>query len=536
MTIIYKYALPSVLCLALWLLSTSAQAEDSDGVEVLGEGNGSEHLGIPARVQRDTVLTVRDGDTLLRIADRLLEKTDYYTRFQFVDAMRRANALEDDVLRPGQNLLVSLSDGIVDSPQQIPTMENVRGIYVNATVAGSARILKLTSELKKVGGNTVVFDIKDRPGDLSYASKIPLARRIEADASAPIDRPQRLVDRLHAEGIYVVARLTCFYDERLAQKCPDLAPKSLETGTPWLQRGKLRWVDPGLPAVQEYLLAIVDEVAGLGVDEIQLDYVRFPTEGNVEDAVFSSAGSASKDRVITDFLRQVHDRLEGSEIRLSADVFGIVAWGREADKLATGQSVRDMLEYVDVVSPMLYPSHFYGSFEGMEIPSAYPYYFLYQGCLSLRRQAEHHGVVVRPWIQAFPYRVADFDSDYIVEQIRGADDGGARGWLLWNSSMHYGLGLEAIDTVVNGPMETPSGTATSGRWKRTPDPQPEQGVGSVQEQEGAAKNDRLPDAIPEGQDHDPEAEAPASQAERAPASEDSVPHTDSVSLPAVSEN
>ena len=421
----------------------------------------------------DSVHTVQEGDTLLGLADRLLDRTDHYTPIRFVEAIRLDNGLEGDFLRLGQTLRLTLSSGPASPVRVLPPPDEVRGIYVNASVAGSERVVELARQLREVGGNAVVFDIKDRPGMLSYRSAVPLADSIRASAGAPIARPRRLVEMLHREGIYVVARLTCFYDQRLAQRRPDLVPTSRASGEPWRQRGQLCWVDPSLPEVQDYLLAIVDEVAALGVDEIQLDYVRFPTEGNVADAVFSFPDSVSRDQVITRFVKRVHERLPGGytwagprrarSVRLSADVFGIVAWGREADLKATGQRVADMLRHLDVVSPMLYPSHFYGHFEGMDVPAAYPYYFLYQGCRSLLPFARRNGVAIRPWVQAFPYRVESFDRDYIAEQIRGAEDGGAQGWLLWNSAMQYELGLGAIDDVVNGGVE-----AGSGRWLRHP--------------------------------------------------------------------
>lgn len=425
----------------------------------------------------DSVHTVRDGDTLLGIANRLLDRTNHYTPIRFVEAIRLANDLNGDVLRPGQTLRLTLSSGAVTPAPELPAPDEIRGIYVKATVAGSERVFELVRQLREVGGNAVVFDIKERTGLLSYRSAVPLADSVGASASAPIQRPHRLVEMLHREGIYVVARLTCFYDQHLAQRRPDLAPTSRASGEPWRQRGQLCWVDPSLPEVQDYLLAIVDEVAALGVDEIQLDYVRFPTEGNVADAVFSFPDSVGRDQVITWFVERVHDRLPGGytwagprrgrSVRLSADVFGIVAWGHEADRRATGQSVADMLRHLDVVSPMLYPSHFYGHFEGMDVPAAYPYYLLYKGCRSLLPFARRNGVAVRPWVQAFPYRVESFDREYIAEQIRGAEAGGAQGWLLWNSAMQYELGLGAIDDVVNGGLE-----AGSGRWLRRPVPRP----------------------------------------------------------------
>ena len=137
-------------------------------------------------------------------------------------------------------------------------------------------------------------------------------------------------------------------------------------------------------------------------------------------------------------------------VLLSADIFGVAAWGREADRRTIGQHLPDLLPHLDVVSPMLYPSHFEDGFERIDRPVDYPYYFLLQGCQRLQKMAEANDVKVRPWIQAFDYRVTRFDSVYLTEQMHGAEDGGARGWLLWNPASVYEVGFAAIKNFTDG--------------------------------------------------------------------------------------
>jgi hypothetical protein len=306
--------------------------------------------------------------------------------------------------------------------------------------------------LLAAGGNTIVLDIKDRPGDLSYASNLPLAIAIGASANAPIADPAALVQLLHRRGIFAVARISCFYDERLAAARPDLVPHAGGAEELWRERGRLAWLDPSLPEVQQYILDLAQEVAAFGVDEIQLDYVRFPTAGRVEEAVFAfDEQSISKAEIITTFVRRVRESLEGTRVRLSADIFGVIAWERQADLARTGQDLVALLPYLDVVSPMLYPSHFYPGFDDVVNPAAHPYYFVNRGCERLRQLAAAYGVEVRPWLQAFPYRVPSMDHTYITEQIAAAEDGGARGWLLWHPSADYGLALGAIGRYQHGP-------------------------------------------------------------------------------------
>lgn len=338
---------------------------------------------------------------------------------------------------------------------QLAAQESVfpaaQGIYINAHTAGSVRANALVDGLVAAGGNAIVFDVKDRLGRLSYRSSVELAQQINASARAPIRKPQQLIASWRQRGLYTVARLTCFHDALLAQQRPDWVPLSRKGNGLWSEKGTVNWVDPALPEVQQYLIDLALEVAALGVDEIQLDYVRFPTEGDLDDAVFSfDPAELPKDAVITGFVSRMRAALEPTGTRLSADIFGVTAWGRQADIKTIGQNLPDLLAHLDVVSPMLYPSHFESGFDSIPSPVDYPYYFLYQGCNRLRALAAEHGVEVRPWVQAFDYRVKNFDASYISEQLHGAEEGGARGWLLWNAASRYDTGLKAIAQFLDG--------------------------------------------------------------------------------------
>ncbi len=337
------------------------------------------------------------------------------------------------------------------------------GVYMTASTAGSSKGLSLADQVIQAGGNAIIFDVKDQPGDLSYMSKVALARTIATGSLAAIDRPAVLVDKLHQRGLHVVARLACFYDVRLATHRPDLVPRSKEGGL-WSERGVPNWVDPSLPEVQQYLLDLAAEAAELGVDEIQLDYVRFPTGGNPSDALFSfDPTQVAKHEIITEFVRRVRLVVAKRDVLLSADIFGVAAWGREADVLSTGQLPEDLLPHLDVVSPMLYPSHFSSGFHRIEDPTAYPYFFVYEGCRRLKLMAEENGVAVRPWIQAFPHGVTQFSRLFVTEQMLGAQEGGAAGWMLWIQSNRYDVGLDAMERFANG-------TAGSGVRRMPPAP------------------------------------------------------------------
>lgn len=420
------------LALALVLANGSARAQIQDSA-----------------ASADTTVVVRHGQSLLGIAAQFLESSQYFTTAELVAAMRHENDLQTDRLLPGQSLQIPLRpQSVLEDIPRIVDPRPAHGIYATATTAGSPRMMVLADSLVAAGGNTMVFEVKDRAGDLSYVSSAPLAQRTQVDSLAPVRRPTALVSQLHRRGLHVVARLTCFYDERMATARPDLAPR-MPDGTAW----DSGWLDPSKVETQDYLLDVVDELVSFGVDEVQLDYVRFPTENSADSVLFDFADSLSRHVIVTDFVRRVRDRLAGTGVLLAADVFGVAAWGHRADRDRLGQHLPDLLPLLDVVCPMLYPSHFYGNFLGMTNPVEYPYFLVSEGVRRLLPLAQSHGVAIRPWVQSFPYRIANFDEAYVAEQMQGAAEAGADGCMLWNPASRYKVGIAAMRQFIDGMVE-----------------------------------------------------------------------------------
>ena len=399
----------------------------------------------------DSLAIVRRGETLTSVASRVALASSHDNVRDVIAWIRQHNELDGGRLIPGQTLRVPFSRAQI---QPVDPLRDARGIYLNATVAGGRKALKLADELLRAGGNTIVLDIKDRAGTLSYMSAVPLAVSSQAGSMAAIRNPELLVELLHQRGIHVVARLTCFYDRHLARTHPELLPRSREGGL-WPKERRRGWLDPSLPIVWDYLIGLAQEVAAMGVDEIQLDYVRFPTDRDVEDAVFAydPAEQATYD-VITGFVAAMRQSLP--TVLLSADIFGVVVWGRDEDERRTGQRLPDLLPLLDVVSPMVYPSHFNADFHSVDNPPDYPYFMVRQACQRLLPQAASHGVAVRPWVQAFSYRIPQFDNTFVEEQLRGVEDSGVQGWMLWNPASRYAVGFEAIRRVVSGNAPDPT--------------------------------------------------------------------------------
>ena len=393
--------------------------------------------------------TVRSGESLYKIAGKYLPLSDFYTLSPLVKEIKRLNGVNQIDLKANKKLRIPV---VRTKPVKAKTITkdksfNAKGIYITGNTAGTERILTLAKKLKSFGGNTIIFDAKDVDGIVTYKSSVPLAKKIGATRKSQIRDISKMIYLLHREDIHVVARIALFCDVILAKKRPDLAVQSKSSEDVWKQKGNIRWVDPSLEMVQKYNLDLVTELCDLGVDEIQFDYLRFPAMGRVKDAKYSfDEANIEKHTIITSFLKRAYELTHRKKVLLSIDVYAITAWQRKEDEEITGQRIQDLAKYADIISPMLYPSHFYGRFEGRKNPADHPYYFISQGCKKTGIATEKTGVTIRPWLQAFPYKVtrSKWNKDYILEQIRAAKEAGACGWLLWSASNNYKVSWQAL--------------------------------------------------------------------------------------------
>jgi len=306
-----------------------------------------------------------------------------------------------------------------------PEDRDLAGIYATIDMVAAPTFRKLLAQIAANGMNAVVVDGKDYQGWLTYPSGIPLAAAIHASHKVVKSLPD-LVHDAHQRGVRVLLRVACFHDPWTAQRRPDLAIAGVKD-----------WIDPNKPAVQDYLLAVIAEALPTGIDEIQLDYVRYPTEG-IDRADFALSGKKTSD-VITGFVQRVHEQTAAAGVPLSLDIFGVVAWQRAVDVKATGQDLASLGAVVEAVSPMVYPSHFREGFNGYAVPGAHPEVVGFgtkQAVFVLKKAGSK--AVVRPWIQAFPWHAPGYDSSYVIREIAQARAAGGVGWLGWNAGGYYG--------------------------------------------------------------------------------------------------
>ncbi|MFB0508342.1 MAG: putative glycoside hydrolase [Thermodesulfobacteriota bacterium] len=394
---------------------------------------------------------VSPGESLSKIARLYLPLTEAYTVKDLIQKIKERNNLTGTMIRPNQQLLIPSVRSTPLISKTIPKDRGfeAKGIYLNRYSAGCRKMNRLLDRLIALGGNTVILDGKDMSGKLSYPSRVTLAREIEASANPIIANPPELFHYLHEKELHVVIRLVLFYDPLLAVKRPDLAVRSASTGEPWLENGKRAWVDPSHPTVQRYNLDIARELAEMGVDEIQFDYIRFPAMGDTRDAIYYFEDSfeeqeISKSQVITSFLAQAREELAPYKLLLSVDVFGVMGWEHAEDIQTTGQKIGDLAGYCDVMSPMIYPSHFYGAFQNIANPGDQPSIVVSETCRKFSALLEGKDVTLRPWIQAFPFGTSRFGENYILEELRALSESKARGWLFWSAGNAYDVAWKAL--------------------------------------------------------------------------------------------
>jgi hypothetical protein len=343
-----------------------------------------------------------------------------------------------------------------DGSGRIATPPNVeiRAVYFTGYMAGSEHGKQIATAWRASGGNAVVFDIKDSDGNVTFASAQPLA---QPNRHPPIRDLRGWVAWLHEHGLYAIAREAVFKDQRLGAEHPELAVRSRSTGGPWIEQPKkfktAEWLDPSLEAVQDYNIKLALEAAATGVDEIQFDYLRFPTEGRQSDTSFyfqKHDPTADRADIISDFLYRAHEKLKPTGVHLSIDVFGVDAWARTKDLEAIGQDVVSLSYFCDVICPMIYPSHFF-HFDGYEDPGDHPQHFIHNSMLRYREFTADTGVVMRPWLQAFAWHTKTYGPDYIGIQVQTSREQGGNGFMLWNARNDYAAPAKEMQVMMARP-------------------------------------------------------------------------------------
>ena len=326
----------------------------------------------------------------------------------------------------------------------VPTPDTLRGLYVNRWAALGSKLDRLINVARTTEINALVIDVKDDRGFVLYRSNVPLAREIGADTADGhwMSRPRlrAALDTMAAHGIYPIARIVVAKDPLLAQKKLDLAIKRKSDLKPWLDKNGNPWLDPHQRVVWQYAVDLAREAYELGFSEVQFDYVRFPDEKRlITETVYPLANGRSRAQVIRDQLGFVRAALKPRGIRVTADVFGLTA--TDTTDMGIGQRWEMFVDRVDVVLPMIYPSHFARGTYRIRNPNAHPYETINRALKDAiaRTDSVPNAAIIIPWYQDFTLGAPRYGVSQIRAQKKAGYDNGFQSWILWNPKSNYTL-------------------------------------------------------------------------------------------------
>lgn len=413
---------------------------------------------IPSVKTGETIAKETDKEKTNQVQEENKQNTNVQSSEPVTDPAQKNEEMQvATVTQSGEGNETLGASGQMDSDATEETLKKepvkVKGIYVTGPRAGSNKYMKeLVDLVDETEINTMVIDIKNDSGEITYDMDLPLANEIDSTQNY-IRNIEDLIQTLKEKNVYLIARVVAFKDPILANEKPELSIKNAD-GSVFRDKSGLAWVNPYNKEVWEYLMDISKKAADLGFDEIQYDYIRFSTDSRMKGADFGpEAKTKSKTEIITEFTKYAKDTMEPYQVAISADVYGIII-DSKVDADIVGQDYVEMAKNLDYISPMVYPSHYADGSYGIDYPDTKPYELI-RKTMELSKKvlatipADEERATVRPWLQDFTatwlaHHII-YNGKEIKDQIKGVYDAGYEEWILWNGSNHYTEGgLELV--------------------------------------------------------------------------------------------
>lgn len=331
----------------------------------------------------------------------------------------------------------------------IPTPEAVRAVYMTSWVAGTPSIRKPLLEFIRTSKvNAIVIDVKDYSGKISFHTGDPLIEKMGSE-EARVPDMRSLIDELHEAHIYTIARISVFQDPYVAAHMPEIAVRTKE-GAVWKDRKGVTWVDPASPEMWEYMVRVARAAETVGFDELNFDYVRFPSDGNMSNISFPVWDEiVPRSDVLENFFAYLDTELADLPVPISLDLFGMTM--TNTDDLHIGQVLEKAATHADYIAPMVYPSHYPNGWNNLSNPAEHPYevihYAMSEGqrrlqamrALTASTTSPLYGARIaelRPWIQDFDLG-AEYTADMIRKQQQAVYDAGLDSWMAWDPKNIY---------------------------------------------------------------------------------------------------
>ena len=253
----------------------------------------------------------------------------------------------------------------------IKTPDSVKGIYMTACVVSMPSFReKLVHIVDRTEINSIVIDVKDFSGTITFRPEHQLLKD-NAGRGCRTNDLREFIAELHKKGIYVIARITVFQDPYYTKLHPELSVHKKSTGSVWKDRKGLSFVDVSAKPFWEYIVALGKESYAIGFDELNFDYIRFPSDGDMKDIEFTLSKGMSKPEALEHFFAYLHNEFKDTGVKISADLFGMTT--TNTDDLNIGQVLERAMPYFDYVMPMVYPSHYPPNFNGWKNPNNHSY-------------------------------------------------------------------------------------------------------------------------------------------------------------------
>lgn len=344
----------------------------------------------------------------------------------------------------------------------LPTPSPVKAAYMTSCIASGktlrAPLVKLIDETEL---NAIVIDIKDYTGTISFRSDDP--RFVQNIKGCFVSDMKEFIASLHEKHIYVIGRVTVFQDQTFSKSNPDAAVKRKSDGMSWKDKKGLMFIDPGATEYWDHMVALGKSAYAIGFDEINFDYIRYPSDGNIADALFARSGTSTKSEMMKKFYSYLGGHMREAHIPSSADLFGMTT--TNMDDLGIGQVLENALRSFDYVAPMVYPSHYPPNFNGWKNPNLVPYDIIHFSMThavaranaleqkesgwvapsaSTTASSTPHKFVptgvyankLRPWIQDFNYGKIYTEVDVRAEK-KAVYDSGLTSWMVWDPKNRY---------------------------------------------------------------------------------------------------
>jgi hypothetical protein len=330
----------------------------------------------------------------------------------------------------------------------IKTPENVRALYMSSWVAGSENfrnsLVKIIDETEL---NAVVIDIKDSTGRIGFHMNDENIEKIGSSENR-IKNIRELTSLLHSKNIYIIGRVSVFQDPYLTKLKPEWAITRISDGEVWKDRKGLSFLDPTNKEVHKYILDIALNSYKEGFDEINFDYIRYPSDGNMKDINYKLKDGKTRVDNIELFFKYISQEIKKEEnIPISADLFGLTTEAK--DDMGIGQVWEKAIPYFDFVCPMVYPSHYPAGHAGYKNPALYPYEVINRallGAIGKTKAINQDISKIRPWLQDFDLG-ATYTKEMVRAQMKAGYDNNLNSWMLWDPGNKYTPSALLLETL-----------------------------------------------------------------------------------------